>query len=176
MCLAIVVLAAPDARANDPAFGAYDIPTVFFINKSDDKNRVDYAIRLDHRCAPASDEAVFPYWREFEKAPPVRTHSLGIFEYVAYGVSEQRITRFQPAGGQDDIRLKPYARPIAITTSRAADGRCTSTARTTIAGVPGAVLQSIYVKLAGFMSVSYVLVRGRHPRTGAPLEERINKQ
>jgi hypothetical protein len=47
--------------------------TLFFISKSDDENRVDYGMRLDSKCAPYGDESVFPYWREFEPLPPVRT-------------------------------------------------------------------------------------------------------
>src|SRR5450432_4841953 len=91
LLFAVVFFSPGDARADAMQFGAHDIETVFFISKSDDRNRVDYGIRLNDHCAPVNDEAVFPYWREFENSPPVRTHSLGIFEYVPYGFSEQRL-------------------------------------------------------------------------------------
>lgn len=65
-------------------FGAHDVQTVFFIAKSDDKNRVDYAIHLNEHCAPTGDDAIFPYWHEFEYNPP-HTHTLGMLEYVPYG-------------------------------------------------------------------------------------------
>src|SRR6185369_7243989 len=88
-----VALAAPAAQAAYPAFGSNDVPTVFFISKSDDHNRVDYWMRLDARCQPVNDEAVTPYWREFEKAPPVVTHATGLLDGMAYGIAAQRVAK-----------------------------------------------------------------------------------
>ena len=79
----------------DPDFGPNDVATVFFFSKSDDRNRVDYGLRLDATCMPVGEEPLFPYWREFESEPPgLKTHSLKFFEYAGYGVSEQRIKKF----------------------------------------------------------------------------------
>lgn len=165
----------PDAQAADPSFGPNDVETVFFISKSDDHNRVDYGMRLDARCAPVNDDAVFPYWREFEKAPPVRTHGLGLFEYVAYGMAEQRSVRRDTSGGEQLMRLKKLDRKITITTTRGPDGRCTSVAHAMIGGVPGAILTSVFVKLGGVLSVDYVDVHGKNPDSGAVVNERIKK-
>ena len=71
--LLTVATVAGDARADAVPFGAHDVATIFFISKSDDHNRVDYAIHLDAHCVPVHDDAMYFYWREFEKAPPVRT-------------------------------------------------------------------------------------------------------
>jgi len=38
----------------------------------------------------------------------------------------------------------------------------------------GAELVSVYVKLAGFLSVEYVKVVGKDPKTGLPVEERLH--
>ena len=74
----LILLAISGAEeSGDPAWGPHDIQTVFFFSKSDDKNRVDYGLRLDANCRPVGEEPLFPYWREFESEPPgLKTHSL----------------------------------------------------------------------------------------------------
>jgi len=175
LVVAVVMATAGDAQAAPIAFGPNDVPTVFFINKSDDHNRVDYGIRLNEHCAPTGDDAVFPYWREFEHSPPVRTHSLGMFEYVPYGFSEQRLVHRTSTGGDQIVRLKQLARPILVRTKKLADGHCEATAYARVGGVEGAVLESVYAKLAGAMSVEYIDVHGKNPATGAEITERIRK-
>jgi hypothetical protein len=176
----VVVLAAfvnpAIARADEPRFGAHDIPTAFYISKSDDHNRVDYGMRLGAHCTASNNDAVFPYWREFEHAPPVRTHSLGALEYFAYGVSGQGVHGNSESSGEYWVRLKQFGqRPIWISTKREADGHCSALARCTIAGVKFAQLISIYVKLSGPLSVDYVVVKGKNLDTGQLLEERLKK-
>jgi hypothetical protein len=161
------------ASADDPAFGRFDVPTIFYINKSDDRNRVDYGVRLDERCWPSSEEPIFPYWREFEPPPPVRTHSLGAFDGLAYGVSHQRVVRRNANGALLLMKPKHVNRWIWVTTSKEADGHCSATATTTISGLEGMQLLSVYVKLAGFLSVEYVNIIGRNPRTGENVSERL---
>jgi len=164
-----------DARADTTQFGGHDVETVFFISKSDDRNRVDYGIRLNEHCAPTGDDAVFPYWREFENSPPVRVHSLNVFEYVPYGFSEQRLVHRTLTGGDQLVRLKQLDRPILVTTKKEADGHCSAVARARVASVEGAVLTSVYAKLAGPMSVDYIDIHGKNPQTGAELVERAHK-
>src|SRR5678816_3141342 len=149
-CLCAALTQSSDAHAGVVNFGANDVQTVFFINKSDDHNRVDYGIHLTEHCAPTGDDAVFPYWREFENSPPVRTHTLGMLEYVPYGFSEQRLVHRTQSGGDQLVRLKQLDRPIAIRTRKDANG-CAATAYARIGGVDGAQLVSVYVKLAGPM-------------------------
>jgi Domain of unknown function (DUF4833) len=177
---ATVVLAAfanpAIAYADEPRFGANDIPTAFYISKSDDHNRVDYGMRLGVRCTASNSDAVFPYWREFEHAPPVRTHPLGVFEYFAYGLSGQGVHRNAESSGEYWVKLKQFGqRPIWITTRRETDGHCSALARCMIAGVKFAQLLSIYVKLSGPLSVDYVVVKGKNLDTGQLLEERLKK-
>src|SRR5882672_7887991 len=106
--LAASLCRTSDAGARDPKFFPFDVPTVFYISKSDDHNRVDYGIHLDDRCVPAENDAVFPYWREFDNAPPVRVHGLGMFEYIPYGISEQRTIRKTPTGGLHFVKLRQF--------------------------------------------------------------------
>jgi len=161
--------------ASEPTFGPHDVVTLFSITKSDDRNRVDYAMRLDANCAPAGEDPVFPYWREFERAPPVRTKTMGAFSKIGYGISAQWTLRRTPRGADHAIRLRQVERVLFITTTKGADGHCAALVRTKIAGVEYAELRAIYVKLSGPLSVAYVDIRGRNLATGRTLEERIRR-
>jgi hypothetical protein len=165
-------VAAAEAK---PTFGPHDIETLFFISKSDDRNRVDYGMRLDADCAPREKDAVFPYWREFENSPPVRLHPLGLFEYYPYGIATQRVLTRTASGIEYHVRLKRIHRDLVVTTTKEADGRCTAMVHTTIAGMERVELQSAFAKLRRAMSVEYVDIHGRDPRTGQPIDERIQK-
>jgi hypothetical protein len=161
------------ALANEPRFGANDLETLFFISKSDDRNRVDYGMRLDSRCAPYGEEPVFPYWREFEPPPPVRTKPMGAFSKMGYGISTQRVVKRTATGGETTIKLKQVGRVIFITTSRGANGRCSALVRMKIANVQYAELVSIFVKLSGPLSVSYIDIKGKNLATAKAIEERL---
>lgn len=163
------------AVVSDIQFGPYDIPTVFFISKSDDANRVDYGLRLDENCNPVGDEPVFPYWREFENSPPVRVHGLKFYEYAAYGVAEQRSLRRAGNVLEIAVRLKPLPRELIVALEKQPDGKCKATVRTTISEIVGAELLSAYVKLKRAWSVEYVEVHGKHPETGLALCERLKQ-
>src|SRR5262249_3023296 len=147
--------------------------TLFFISKSDDRNRVDYAMRLDANCAPAGEDPVFPYWREFEGSPPVRTKPMGAFSKLGYGISAQRTLRRTPTGSEHVIPLRQVQRPLFITTTKGADGHCSALVRTKIGAVEYAELRSIYVKLSGPLSVAYVDIKGQNLATRQPLQERL---
>lgn len=164
------------ALAAELSFGANDVETLFFISKSDNRNRVDYGIRLDSHCAPYGDEPVFPYWRDFEASPPVRTKPLGTFSGMAYGISTQKVVKRTSSGGEATIRLKQVGRTIFIKTSRAEDGRCKALVRTQIGSVPYAELLSIFVKLAGPLSVSYIDVKGKNLQTAKLIQERLSRE
>jgi hypothetical protein len=170
--VAVASLLAATAWAAFPRFGANDVRTLFFISKSDDKNRVDYGIRLDAECRATGSDAVFAYWREFEPPPPVRTHALSFMDRLAYGISAQGPIKSSGKGGEHYLRLKRYPRDIRISTQKGSGG-CEAVVRTTIAGVPSARLASIFAKLSGPLSVAYIDIAGTHPKTGALLQERL---
>lgn len=174
--LVAVACIAPSkaAHADEIKFGANDIPTAFFISKSDDKNRVDYGLRLDASCVPVNDDALFPYWREFEKSPPVRTHGLGMLEYVPYGVSSQKLTKKLSNGAEYTVELKQFSRGILIVTKKESDGKCSATSYAKINGKT-AQFVSVFAKLAGAMSVDYIDIFGKALDTNADVTERIKK-
>jgi hypothetical protein len=181
MVVALVVAGSVPGRsatAGEPKFSPFDVPTVFFISKSDDRNRVDYGIHLDPHCVPRGGDAVFQYWREFENSPPVRIHTFGLFDYIAYGISEQRTVRTTPTGAVQVIKLRQFRTAvISITTNHEADGHCSARARMIING-KDSELTYIYVKLAkgGLMpSVDYVDVHGKDADTGQDVEQRLRK-
>ena len=175
----VAMSSASDATAGVPSFGRFDIPTVFYVSKSDDHNRVDYAIRLDEHCVPTSNDAVFFYWREFEKAPPVVIHNPGMLDFVGYGISEQR-TVFKAANvGVYALRLRQLPKlVIQIITTQRADGRCSAQARSTING-KDSELSYAFVQLdkGGFSltpSVAYVDLHGKDLENGQEVVERLH--
>ena len=174
LALSSTLVLAP-TLASGVQFGPSDIPTVFYISKSDDGNRVDYAMRLDATCTAQNDDTVFPYWREFEP-PPVHTKPLGAFAHLGYGISEQRRVNAGKADAAYQVRLKQFSqRPVWITTFRDDSGRCKALARCQIGTVRLAQLLSIFVKLSGPLSVDYIVVKGRNLQSGQLIEERINR-
>jgi hypothetical protein len=164
-----------DVGAKEPKFLPFDVQTVFYIAKSDDRNRVDYGIHLDDHCASIRDDAVFQYWREFENAPPVRVHELGLFDYIPYGISEQRAVHKAPTGGTHLMKLRQFGFPIAIFTEKRPDGRCGAQARVAINGKESELVY-VFVQLAKgwpIPSVVYVDLHGRDLDTGHDVEQRI---
>lgn len=169
----VLVVAAATAHADEPAFSGNDVPTVFFFSKSDDKNRVDYGLKLDDKCLPVGDEPLFPYWREFEGGlDGKRTHTLKFFEYAAYGVADQKVDRAEGRATLK-VQLKAFPREITITTEKTSEGKCAVVPRSVIAASPNIELVSAFIKLKSGWSVEYVEVKGRDPKTGKNLAERL---
>lgn len=175
LAFAAVVTPAAQAHASDITFGSHDIRTTFFISKSDDNNRVDYAMRLDASCVPYGDAPVFGYWRVFEGSPPVRLKELSFMDRVPYGIADQHVNSRSATGGELSLRLKQLDRLILITTKKEADGTCSVLTRTAVNGAP-VQLVSVFAKLAGFASVDYIDVFGKDLRSGVAVTERIKKQ
>lgn len=150
----VSVLIASSAWADAMTFGANDIVTAFYFDKSDDKNRIDYGVRLDANCKPVGDEPVVPYWREFETSAGKNTATMKFFEYPAYGVAEQKIK-----GNEIKATMKAVPREIVITTSKGEDGKCKAVSKTDVAKAR-VEFKSAYIKLKSGWSVDYVELRG----------------
>lgn len=171
--IAVLALVAGSAQAGDPDFGPNDVHTAFFFSKSDDKNRVDYGLRLDDKCFPVGEEPLFPYWREFEGDPAgVKTHSLKFFEYAGYGISDQRLKKLDGGRAELTVKLKAFPREIVINTEKGEGGKCVVVSRSVIAGKPNIELVSAFIKLKSGWSVEYVEVKGRGA-DGKGLAERL---
>jgi hypothetical protein len=145
------------ASVPSPAPSAAVVP-LFSIAKSENKNQVQYAVRLDDRCAPVGTSPVFAYWRMFEKGP-LQTAPLLSREVRAYGLSSQALVAADASGGRlRAVLMALPSRPLTITTSRGSDGKCQALTTAWIAGA-SATLFNVYVHLRWY-GVDYVLLRG----------------
>ncbi len=158
----------------DVAFGRHDVATIFFIDKSDDRNRVDYGIHLDTSCHPASGSPMEVYWREFENGGSGHvTHGLNMFEGPVYGVGSQRVSESRPDGMTMDIEIRALSsRHVQVHTERSGTG-CAARATTTIGGA-SANLDHVHLTLGdGPGSLRFADIFGTAVEGGAPLTEHV---
>ncbi len=152
--------------ADGVTFGPNDVQTVFAISKSDDRNQVQYALRLDERCQPVGKEPVFGYWREYERTPN-RLLGLSWLDQFGYGIGRQQVS-----GERVVMTIKTAAaRQIEVVATKREKG-CAATAYTTISG-KRATLSGIALKLSGPFSVESVTLSGLDPETHQPVSERV---
>jgi uncharacterized protein DUF4833 len=135
--LALVALgsyAGPASAGPEPPGGS-QVP-VFTIAKSENKNQVQYVVRLDDHCAPVGPAPVSAYWRMLERGPNQSAPILAR-EVRAYGLVSQERLAADATGGQVRVVLKALpGRPITIASSRGPDGTCRALATVSIAGTP----------------------------------------
>jgi hypothetical protein len=161
---------SPGASATQPGFTI--IGSVFYIAKSENRNQVHYAVKVDARCRPVGNAPVYGYWRELEVGPRA-TSPLLKHEQSAYGLTEPRWIKPRDQGGEIRIGLRGFPdRPLTIETFMS-EGRCHARARTPIAG-QDAALSSIFVELGFLFSIEYVLLRGTRLADGKPVQEKVN--
>jgi hypothetical protein len=148
-----LALAAPGAKAATDRF----VP-LFSIAKSENKNQVQYVIRVDDHCAPAGIAPVSAYWRMLENGP-TQTAPLLSRELRAYGLGSQTVLASGADGGEVRTVLRALpSRPMDIKTWRGTDGICHAWTTLMIAGAP-AHLFNVYVHLR-WDGPDYVLVQG----------------
>ena len=161
--LGVVALHAMDAAARES-----EIASTFFISKSQNRNQVHYAVKVDEACRPVPAAPVRPYWRMLEKGPQV-TEPLLDREQPAYGIAQQWV---DGAAVRSVLRALP-ARPVVVHTWQGPDGACVSAAFTTIAGA-SARLFNIHVAYSWLgTGVDYVLLTGWRD-DGTLVRERVN--
>jgi Domain of unknown function (DUF4833) len=156
--LGFLALAGGPARADSST--TPQVLFLFSISKSENKNQVEYAIRVDERCQPSTAAPVFAYWLMREKGPNV-TEPLLAHELDAYGIASQ-VTTHTPDGAGAGVQLVLRAvrgRPIAIRVFRNASGACQALATVAISGAP-AHLYDVYAKLKWPFGVEYLLLQG----------------
>jgi hypothetical protein len=164
--------AAPAASTNVARkLPAAPVQSVFHIEKSENRNQVHYAVRVDAACHPQGAKPVVGYWRNLEEGPRA-VSALLEHEQVAYGLTEPRYVRSTPEGGQIRISLRGFpARPLNIYTFRQGVA-CAARAVTTIQN-QAAALTSIYVKIGFLFSVDYAILRGLRLVDGAAVQEKM---
>ncbi len=122
--LGVVALRAMDAAARES-----EIASTFFISKSQNRNQVHYAVKVDEACRPVTAAPVRPYWLMLEKGPQV-TEPLLDREQPAYGIAQQWV---DGSAVRSVLRALPE-RPVVVHTWQGPDGACAFAAFTTIAG------------------------------------------
>jgi len=144
------------ANADSPASGK--VVPVFSIAKSENKNQVQYVVRLDDNCAPMGQAPVSAYWRMLEIGP-AETAPILSREVAAYGLASQAVVASDASGGAVRAVLEALPeRPLTIVTSRGGDGKCRALATASLAGTP-AHLFNVYVHLK-WDGVDYLLLQG----------------
>lgn len=162
-----VVVAAPAAALR---VDATDVPTVFYVTKSDDRNRVDYGIRLDDRCRPDRDQPIFVYWRRFEPGQS-RFGDLSFLDRQAYGITDQRISSSNDGGTWVELRTRAANGRRLLVLATPSDDGCHARVRMDLGGRP-VWLHHAHVQLYGPMMVDYITFYGTDVETGARVRHR----
>lgn len=167
LSLVIVVFAACRSHAEGQAATTHPL---FSIRKSENRNRVEYAIRLDAECRPSGRAPVVAYWRMFERGPGER-ESLAAFERMAYGISSQRTDPEGPGTRVAIVLRALRERTIGVVVS-SSNGRCSARA-TAIVDRVACDLEDVYVVQSGPLSVDHVELRGRSLADGTTRRESL---
>ncbi|RKH56067.1 DUF4833 domain-containing protein [Corallococcus aberystwythensis] len=133
--------------------------SAFFLSRSENRNQVHYALRLDEACRPVGTQPVQVYWRMLERGPSEVEELLGV-EQPVYGLEDPQTVEATTEGGwRVRVRLRAFpSRPIDITTARV-DGKCQVQAWTKL-GNSVSRLEHVFVKTSWPFSVDFVRLDG----------------
>ena len=174
--LLVMLTPTPSLDALSPSekidFGKHDIPSVFHIAKSQNRNQVHYGLRVDERCRPLGEEPVFGYWRELEKGPEVVSRLLG-HERPAYGIREQWVEARVSTAGRVKLRLEVLPdRVVAVESYRTGRKGCEARSVMRIERQP-CILKSVYVKLGALFGVESITLIAEQLQGGGAVRELI---
>jgi hypothetical protein len=154
----LLALSASPATSGPPPPSAGKLLPVLSIAKSENKNQVQYVVRVDDRCVPVGPAPVSAYWRMLERGPN-ETAPLLVREVRAYGLASQAVVASAATGGKVVATLNALpSRPVTIETQRGANGECRALATATITGAPAHIF-NVYVHLK-WDGVDYLLLQG----------------
>ncbi len=171
--IAAAVLAASSVAAADTQIEPTGAIPLFAISKSQNKNQVHYAIRLDPSCVPVGAAPVSVFWRMLEKGA-ANVEPLSSREAASFGIRAQRVVQRSVHGGQVHLELNGFPdRPIDVQASQH-DGVCQATSTMPIAGGP-AIVHDVFAKMKWpYFAVDYVLLSGFSLDGGRFVRERMN--
>lgn len=148
------------------------VQSIFHIAKSENKNQVHYALKVDAACKPVGAQPIYGYWRELERGPKV-TSPLLDHEQRAYGVNEPRSIKQLATSAEILVSLRAFPeRPLIVQVFRVAD-RCATRTVTQIKG-QSALLQSIYIDIGFLFSVNYAMLKGVRVQDGERVQEKVH--
>jgi len=159
----------PAHASDDITFDDNDIPSVFFVAKSQNQNQVPYGVQLDERCRSTGHRPVVSYWRMLEEGR-------GIFEPLTkrersyFGIAWQD-PEPRSEGGTIELAVRGLKRHLRIVVESTEKG-CRARALTRI-GAAAAVLDKVWAQI-GFFRLSYVDLIG-HLLDGERVRERIDR-
>ncbi|WP_223637770.1 DUF4833 domain-containing protein [Corallococcus sp. EGB] len=167
-----VVALATAATLASAAEAPLSSQSAFFLTRSENRNQVHYALRLDEACRPVGARPVQVYWRMLERGPSEVEELLGI-EQPVYGLEDPQTVEATEDGWRVRVRLRAFpSRPIDITTARA-EGKCQVQAWTKL-GDSVSRLEHVFVKTSWPFSVDFVRLDGAGP-DGQPVHELIRQ-
>ena len=114
---------------------------LFVIQRSKNANEVQYYLRVDAHCNPASDTPVHALWKLVEQSPE-QTKPLSVFDQLAYGIAQQTVTE---AWVSFSLKALETKRMKARATPSAPPGSCAPMVLTDIQGQE-ALLERVYVQ------------------------------
>jgi hypothetical protein len=171
LIVAAILTSAHSGLADPPAPREPREPkSVFLVAKSENKNQVHYAVRVDDACNVIGTDPLYGYWRMLEKRGEIEP--MLSREVRAYGL--EPVQRIEKSGDATTIYARMNAIPdriLRVTVTRTA-GRCEARATTSIAGTD-AQLRLIYIRLSWPFGVDYILLRGSRLADGHSIEEKI---
>ncbi len=173
LVLSVCGVGGSEAQAAPPRFGDTDVPSVFFIGKSDDRNQVHYGIHLDKNCRPVGASPIFIYWKQIERGPN-EVSDLSFLDQTVYGIRSQKV---DPGAGTETGRVSfalEAAQRRGITFVAKKEGeQCSARALSRLNG-SAARLERIFVKLASFWRVDYLDLVGTEEASGKQIVERAH--
>lgn len=163
--LAVVALAGAASAANR------ELPSAFFISKSENRNQVHYAVLIDDACRPVGDAPIRPYWQNLEISPDATSRLLPR-EQAAYGLASQSVTARDGSGGTILVSLRALpTRSLRIETGKDTSGACRAWTYTPILDQP-AQLYNVHVALK-ILGIDSILLTGWARSDGRVLRERL---
>jgi Domain of unknown function (DUF4833) len=159
------------AAWGDRAFPREGAP-LFSISKSENRNQVAFAVRLDAACRPVGKAPVYAYWRMLERSPEA-VEPLLAMEEAAYGIASQRVVDLGEVGGVVRVALRALpSRDILVRTSQK-DATCVAEAATRIEGTP-ARLFNVHARIAWPFGVDSLLITGWAENDGRVVRETMH--
>ncbi len=167
LALVLIVVAPAVTRA---AGAEITSSSLFSISKTENRNYVQFAERLDADCAPAGAAPVYAFWRMIEHGPSA-TEWLLPQEQPAYGIASQSVVARGDGRGTVRVTLRALPRsPLLVESWRGANGACTASAQTSISGVD-ARLFNVHAVLRWPFGIAHLLVSGWSLADGRLLRE-----
>jgi hypothetical protein len=159
------------AGAAELAAASAPVHSIFHIAKSENRNQVHYAARVDERCRPVGASPVYAYWRMREHGPRA-TEPLLDREQPGYGLQPQQLVERNGRGGSVRVRLRVWPdHPLTIELFPAANG-CAARALTDLHHQP-TIIRSIYIELGFLFSINYAQLKATRLSDGRAITEKL---